>query len=156
MFFNIIFWGLLVLAIVCVYQICVADFRRRIIPDAFLFPLMLIGLVLSVFYRWPVSITMGVIGAVFGFLMSAGIGFVFDWQMRRKNPDIIAPIGMGDIKLISIGGLWLGTTGLAIALIGACFGGALWARVKHVKYIPFAPFFVISGILALIIVRFLV
>ena len=150
MFFNILFIGLLVWAAICAVLISVADFRRRIIPDAYLFPLILIGLLLIAFFGWPVSVIDAAIGATFGYLMSAFVGFVFDWHIRRKNPDTIAPIGLGDIKLISVGGLWLGANGLGLALIIACIGGIGWARIKKQKYIPFGPFFIIGAILALI------
>lgn len=97
----------------------------------------------------------GVIGATFGYAMSAIIGFAFDYFIRHKTPDATPPIGMGDIKLIGVGGLWLGTTGLSLALIVACLTGAIWARVKNQKFIPFAPFFIFGGILSLITNLFL-
>lgn len=155
MFLNIFFIGLLVWAAICAVYISVADFRRRIIPDAYLFPLMLSGLLLIAFYNWPTNITEAAIGATFGYLMSAFIGFLFDWQIRKKNPDAVAPIGLGDIKLIGVGGLWLGTSGLGLALIVACVTGMLWALIKRQKYIPFGPFFIIGGILALLANAFL-
>lgn len=150
MIFNIFFILLLIGAIACALLISVADFRRRIIPDAYLFPLMLIGLILIVFFGFPVGIRDAVIGATFGYTMSAIIGFAFDYFIRRRTPDAIPPIGMGDIKLIGVGGLWLGTSGLSMALIVACITGAIWARAKKQKFIPFAPFFLLGGILSLI------
>ncbi|MBO5946758.1 MAG: prepilin peptidase [Alphaproteobacteria bacterium] len=150
MIFNIFFILLLIGAIACALLISVADFRRRIIPDAYLFPLMLIGLILIVFFGFPVGIRDAVIGATFGYTMSAIIGFAFDYFIRRRTPDAIPPIGMGDIKLIGVGGLWLGTSGLSMALIVACITGAMWARTKKQKFIPFAPFFLLGGILSLI------
>lgn len=155
MIFNIFFILLLIGAIACSVLISIADFRRRIIPDAYLFPLMLIGLILIVFFGFPIGIRDGVIGATFGYIMSAIIGFAFDYFIRRKNPDATPPIGMGDIKLIGVGGLWLGTTGLSFALIIACLTGAIWARIKNQKFIPFAPFFLTGGILSLITSLFL-
>lgn len=156
MIFNIFFILLLIGAIACSVLISIADFRRRIIPDAYLFPLMLIGLLLIVFFGFPIGIRDGVIGATFGYVMSAVIGFAFDYFIRRRTPDAIPPIGMGDIKLICVGGLWLGTTGLSFALIIACLTGAIWARVKNQKFIPFAPFFLTGGILSLIANLFLI
>lgn len=150
MIFNIFFILLLIGAIACSVLISIADFRRRIIPDAYLFPLMLIGLILIVFFGFPVGIRDAVIGATFGYTMSAIIGFAFDYFIRRRTPDAIPPIGMGDIKLIGVGGLWLGTSGLSMALIVACITGAIWARAKKQKFIPFAPFFLLGGILSLI------
>lgn len=130
--------------------ISVTDLRRRIIPDAYLFPLMLIGLILIAFYGFPLSIQDAVTGATFGYIMSATIGFIFDAILRRKNPKSDTPIGMGDIKLLGIGGLWLGVSGMSLALIIACISGAIWARIRGQKYIPFAPFFLFGGFLSLI------
>ncbi len=155
MIFNIFFILLLVAAIACAGLISVADFRRRIIPDAYLFPLMLIGLILITFFGFPIDMRDAVIGATFGYAMSAIVGFAFDYFIRRKNPNATTPIGLGDIKLIGVGGLWLGTNGLALALIIACITGAIWARAKNQKYIPFAPFFLLGGILSLITDLFL-
>ena len=150
MFFNIFFIGLLVWAAICAILISITDLRRRIIPDVYLFPLILIALLLIGFYDWPISLTDGAIGATFGYLMSAFVGFVFDWRIRKKDPDSLSPIGFGDIKLISVGGLWLGASGLGLALVIACIGGAIWARTKKQKYIPFGPFFIIGALLTLI------
>ncbi len=157
MIFYIVCIFLLLVAALCAWGISVADFRRRIIPDAYLFPLMLVGLLMSAMCPfWIVTPIDAAIGAGFGYVIAAGIGFLFDYAYRRQNPDMVAPIGMGDIKLISVGGIWMGVTGLAIALVVACVTGIVWARVQHQKYIPFGPFFVIGGILALIIMFFLI
>ena len=151
---SYIFFILLsVLALFCATMISIADFRHRIIPDIYLFPLMLCGLIMTTFYNTPISISDGVIGAAFGYTMSTIIGLAFDYRNRHRSST--PPIGLGDIKLIGVGGIWLGTTGLAIALIIACVTGGIWARYKNQKYIPFAPFFLTGGILSLITSLFL-
>lgn len=154
--FHYIFFILLSLgALWCAWQISVADFRRRIIPDVYSFPLMLIGLIFIAYFPWVCTLQESALGAVFGYTMSALIGFIFDYFLRKKNPDITSPIGMGDIKLMGIGGLWLGVTGLSAALVIACITGGIWAKVKKQRYIPFAPFFLIGGFLSLITMTFL-
>lgn len=157
MFFYL-FWILLfIAAIVCSWQISVADFRRRIIPDAYLLPLFLIGLLVVVFFpHWICGIQNAVIGATMGYILSATIGFIFDWIGHKKDPNSQIPIGMGDIKLLATGGLWLGTTGLAIALVASCILGGIWGTRKKQHYIPFAPFFIMGAILSLITMAFLV
>lgn len=158
-YYTIIYYGffsiLLAGALWCMYRISVADWRRRIIPDAFLFPLLIAGLIITTFFPWPHNIRAAVMGAAFGYSLASLIGFAFDYTMRKKNPDVIAPIGMGDIKLIATGGIWLGSTGLAWALVVACILGAAWGYWKKQKYIPFAPFFIIGGILSFIGIVFL-
>ncbi len=154
--FYAMFILLITLAIYLAFKIGAADMRRRIIPDAYLFPLMIIGAILTTFFPWPHDIGAGVIGMAFGYIMAAVIGLLFDKIITKNNPSAETPIGMGDIKLISVGGLWCGPTGLAIALVLACIFGATWAYRKKQKFIPFAPFFIIGGFLSLIITAFLV
>ncbi len=151
----IFFIILLVTATILSILISITDFRRRIIPDAYLFPLMLIGLTLIAFFSFPITLQSAVVGGAFGYLMSAIIGAAFNYKITKKTPDAMAPIGMGDIKLLGVGGIWLGTNGLAVALVVACILGALWGKHKNQKYIPFAPFFFIGGFLSFITNLFL-
>ena len=151
MIFNIFFAMILALAFGLSLMIARADFRRRIIPDAYLFPLMLTGLALIAFFDWPHGLSAAVIGGIFGYTLAAITGFAFDYYLRKQGDDnISAPIGMGDIKLIGVGGLWLGTDGLAIALVIACISGMIWARIRHQRFIPFAPFFLIGAFFGLL------
>ena len=156
MFLDIFFIFIYIVAALCAWHICVADWRRRIIPDAYLWPLLICGVILAASHTWPIGPRMAAAGMATGYVLAAGIGFIFDWGLRRKNPTADAPIGMGDIKLIATGGVWLGPGGMAIALIAACITGAIWGMAHKQKYIPFAPFFVTGAILAFIIDRFLI
>lgn len=149
---NIFFVALLVVAALCAGAICRADFRRRIIPDVYLFPLMLIGIVITNFFPYPITPGDGAIAAIFGYAITAIIGYLFE----KFKPQSETPIGMGDIKLIATVGLWLGTTGLATSLIVACISGLIWGARKKQKYIPFAPFLIFGGILSLITMMFLI
>lgn len=155
MIWQIFFIILLAVALWCAWKISVADLRRRIIPDAYLWPLFLIGLLITNWWPWIIGPRMAATSAVFGYALAAGIGFIFDIIRRRTNPNAETPIGLGDIKLIATGGLWLGIQGLGLALIVACITGGAWARAKHQRYIPFAPFFVAGAILSLITMAFL-
>lgn len=156
MIFYIFFIALLTAALYCAIKISIADFQRRIIPDAYLFPLMLIGLIFLVFFPiFPTQMSDAVIAATFGYIITATIGALYEHQLSRRNNSTLSPIGMGDIKLIGVGGLWLGTTGLSIALIISCIIGAIWARKNKQRYIPFAPFFLLGGFLSFIITTFL-
>ncbi len=152
----IFFIALLAGSLWCAWRISVADFRRRIIPDAYLFPLMLAGMLAAAFVpNWVCDARGAAIGAAFGYAIGAITGFAFDYSMRRKNPNAPTPIGMGDIKLLGVGGVWMGPTGLAAALVMACISGAIWARVKKQNFIPFAPFFLGGALLTLLAMSFL-
>ena len=153
MIYNIFFSLVLIGAIFCAFRMATADFRRRIIPDVYLFPFMFAGLLTVTFFPWPVTIGDSVIGGAMGYCLGLIIGFIFE---RIKKDQKYPPIGMGDIKLLGAGGIWLGTMGLSIAMIISCVLAFLWNWRKKEKYIPFAPFFLIGGFLSLIIIQFLI
>lgn len=152
--YNSLFFILLAFSIWCAWKISVADWRRRIIPDVYLFPLLLSGLVITVFFTWPGTIAESIIAATAGYALAFIVGFLFD-KFNHKNDKKDSPIGLGDIKLIAVGGIWLGTTGLATALIISCIAGIIWGKLNKQRFIPFAPFFIIGGILALLVNAFL-
>lgn len=154
--YNIFFFVLLVLSLWFAWKISIADWRRRIIPDVYLFPLLLVGLINITFFPWPVTIAESVIAATAGYILTLLIGFIFEKLRKNNKKDTTSPIGLGDIKLIAVGGIWLGTVGLASALIVACVLGIIWGKRKKQKFIPFAPFFIIGGILSLITMMFLI
>ncbi len=155
MIFYIFYIILIFLAIFLATKISIADMRHRIIPDIYLFPLMLIGLCFTTFFPYPITTSDGVIGAVFGYITTALIGFIFQQFVHKHKTYAHPAIGMGDIKLISVGGIWLGIYGLSIALIISCVCGAIWAHFNHARYIPFAPFFIFGGFLSFIGLFFL-
>ena len=153
MIYYIFFSFVLTGALFCAYRMATADFRRRIIPDVYLFPFLFAGLLTTAFFPWPVTISDSVIGGAMGYCLGMIVGFIFE---HIKKHEKYPPIGLGDIKLLGAGGIWLGTLGLAIAMLVSCLLAFLWNWKKHEKYIPFAPFFLLSGFLSLIIIWFLI
>ena len=148
-FFSLILLG----AIFCAFRMATNDFKRRIIPDVYLFPFLFAGLLVTSFFPWPVTSADSIIGGAMGYCLGLVVGFIFEHiKKHQKYP----PIGMGDIKLLGAGGIWLGTIGLAFAMSIACVLSYIWGQRKHQKYIPFAPFFLIGGFLSLIIIGFLI
>jgi leader peptidase (prepilin peptidase)/N-methyltransferase len=140
---TILFIILLTLAAFCAVMMGIYDLRARIIPDVYLFPFMLIGLITVAYFPWFFEITESVIAAAIGYGLGLGMGILF----KKKSPDAI---GLGDVKLLGAGGVWLGVMGLAIALIVSCILGGIWGLCKKQKFIPFAPFFFAGAICALI------
>ena len=153
MIYNIFFLVVLIGAIFCAYRMSATDFKRRIIPDVYLFPFLFAGLLITTFFPWPITIADSVVAGSLGYCLGLVVGFIFEHiKKQSKYP----PIGMGDIKLLGAGGVWLGTLGLAIAMMFACVLAFLWNIKKKKKYIPFAPFFLIGGFLAFIVIQFLI
>jgi len=153
MIYYIFFSFVLIGAIYCAIRMAVADFRRRIIPDVYLFPFLFAGLLTATFFPWPITISDSVIGGAMGYCLGLIVGFIFDKLKKDKK---YPPIGMGDIKLLGAGGIWFGTMGLSIAMVLSCVLAYIWNWKRHEKYIPFAPFFLTGGILSLIIILFLI
>ena len=149
----IFFFLVLLGAIFCAIRMATNDFRHRIIPDVYLFPFLFAGLLVTNFFPWPITASDSVIGGAMGYCLGLIVGFVFEHIKRHQK---YPPIGMGDIKLLGAGGIWLGTVGLAIAMAFACVLSVIWGHQKKQKYIPFAPFFLMGGFLSLIIIQFLI
>ena len=149
-----IFFSLTILgAIFCAIRMSTNDFRHRIIPDVYLFPFLFAGLLITNFFPWPITVSDSIIGGAMGYCLGLIVGFIFEkFTKKQKYP----PIGMGDIKLLGAGGIWLGTMGLAIAMMLACIASYIWCRIRKQKYFPFAPFFLTGGFLSLIIIQFLI
>jgi leader peptidase (prepilin peptidase)/N-methyltransferase len=110
---------------------------------------MLIGLLVVAFFPWFFDFGESVIAAAIGY----GLGIIMGLLFKKKSPDAI---GLGDVKLMAAGGIWLGVSGLAISLIISCILGGIWGLFKKQKFIPFAPFFFIGAICSLIIIMFLI
>lgn len=153
---TVFFFILLAIAAWCAWCISVADWRRRIIPDVYLFPLLLTGLMIVTFFPWKFDLTESVIAATSGYILATIIGKFFEIPTRKHSTASNTPIGMGDIKLISVGGIWLGVTGLAVTLVISCISGVIWGSIHKQKFIPFAPFFIGAGILTLLTMSFLI
>ena len=152
MIYYIFFACVLIGAIFCAVRMATADFKRRIIPDVYLFPFLFAGLLTTTFFPWPVTVSDSVIGGAMGYCLGLIVGFVFDKiKPNQKYP----PIGMGDIKLLGAGGIWFGTMGLSLAMIISCVLAYIWNWKRKDKYIPFAPFFLIGGFLSFITILFL-
>ncbi len=156
MIYSIFYIFLLAVAALCAWQISAIDLRRRIIPDVYLFPLLLIGVFFTATTpNWHISMTDAATAGIVGYAIATGLGYLFERHAIRQDNAAPNPIGMGDVKLIATGGIWLGASGMAIALCLSYIGALIWAQRKKQKYVPFAPFFVTGGILAFLINLFL-
>lgn len=137
-----VFIILLLVAGFCVAMMSMHDWKSRIIPDIYLLPFMLIGLLVVGFFPWFFDISESIIAGTVGYSLGTIMGLLF----KKKSPEAI---GMGDVKLMTAGGIWLGASGLAISLVISCVLGVIWGLFKKQKFIPFAPFFFFGAIISI-------
>ena len=121
------------------------DFRTQLLPDQLTFPLLWLGLLLSLlpmFVTAPASI------------LAAAIGYLSLWSVYWAFKLLTGKEGMGhgDFKLLAALGACMGPVALLpiillSSLIGALVGGTLITLRKHEREIPmpFGPFIAAAG-----------
>jgi prepilin signal peptidase PulO-like enzyme (type II secretory pathway) len=120
---------LYLISIISALAIAWSDIKSRTIPDAWLWPLLLCGLGIGTDQE---KIAAAMIGYFLGFVLMI-------LTIKREA------LGYGDVKLMSVAGLWLGITGLSVSVVTACALGIAWGLIKRQKFVPFAPFLMIGA-----------
>ena len=135
----------LVLVVVLV-PVALIDFEHRIIPNRILAPAAVAAVAIGLITR-PVGVPEQLIAgaAAAGFLLVVALAYP-------------RGMGMGDVKLAGVLGLFLGRS-VAVAMLvgvlaGAVVGGLIMARVGVAKgrktAVPFGPFLALGGALAVL------
>jgi leader peptidase (prepilin peptidase)/N-methyltransferase len=121
------------------------DFRTQYLPDQLNYPLLWLGLLLSVLPMFVAPST-AIIGAAVGYLSLWSVYWLFKLLTGKEG------MGYGDFKLLAALGAWMGPSALLpvillSSLIGALIGGTLIALRKHGREIPmpFGPFIAAAG-----------
>ena len=121
------------------------DFRTQLLPDQMTFPLLWLGLLLSLLPMFVVAPS-AIIGAAIGYLSLWSVYWVFKLVTGKEG------MGHGDFKLLAALGAWMGPVSLLpiillSSLIGAIVGGALIALRRHEREVPmpFGPFIAAAG-----------
>lgn len=141
--------GLLFVASACLVVITVYDFYHQIIPDLFVFTLIVTGLVYPLIL--PGSFVINLLWSLWGgFFMALPLFLLWLVSSGRW-------MGFGDIKLALGLGFFLGLSGGLSALLLAFFLGAgvgvlliAWSKRRHKRAytlkseIPFAPFLILA------------
>ncbi|HET7662589.1 MAG TPA: A24 family peptidase [Rhodanobacteraceae bacterium] len=121
------------------------DFRTQLLPDQLTYPLLWLGLLLSLvpLFVLPAS---AIVGAAIGYLALWSVYWLFKLLTGKEG------MGYGDFKLLAAMGAWMGPLALLpiiliSSLIGALTGGALIAFNRHERSvpIPFGPFIAAAG-----------
>ncbi len=135
-------WLSVTTALICVLiRVSVVDWRSFRIPDVLSLPLigagLLIAWVLPDVAQTDVAFRDHLIGAIGAFVLFAGLGEAI---YRRTGQDAL---GLGDAKLFSASGAWLGWQALPAVLLVASVAGlayALFVRNRHgTSRIAFGP-----------------
>ncbi|MGB5165109.1 MAG: A24 family peptidase [Woeseiaceae bacterium] len=137
--------------------ITLIDYDTKLIPDSIVYPLLWIGLLLSLFHPLPGSEALfvtpqdAIVGAVAGYLSLWSVFWVFKIVTGKDG------MGYGDFKLLAAIGAWLGwqalpTVILMSAMVGAILNIALIALRKQDRdtQIPFGPYLAGAGWLTMI------
>jgi leader peptidase (prepilin peptidase)/N-methyltransferase len=140
-------WGGLALALLLVAAlatITLTDLERRVIPNRVLLPAAVVGLAIA-----AASDPGGLVERAIAAAAAGGTLFVVALAYPRG-------MGMGDVKLVAVMGLYLGRAVAPALLVGfgagALVGLALIARHgsgARKRAVPFGPFLALGGVVAL-------
>ena len=146
--FSPIMAGMLVFVWIMI-ALAFIDFDTRFLPDNLTLPLLWTGLVFNLL-TGNVPLEDAVIGAVAGYLFLWSVYWLFKLVTGKEG------MGYGDFKLLAAIGAWLGWQALPLTIVLASIAGALFGiglialgRQQRSTPMPFGPFLVIAGLLAL-------
>ncbi len=136
-------WAMIALAMI--------DLDTFFLPDSITLPLVWLGLLAQLAGLYPsVGIEAAVIGAVAGYLSLWSVFWLFKLATGKEG------MGYGDFKLLAAIGAWMGWKALPLvillsSLVGAIVGiGLIVARRQGRDVpIPFGPYLVVAGLIAL-------
>jgi leader peptidase (prepilin peptidase)/N-methyltransferase len=123
------------------------DFRHYILPNIITLPGIAIGLALGLVLPEP-----GWRGSLIGLAAGGGLLFVIAESYYRIRG--VEGLGMGDVKMLSMIGAFLGWKLMLVTLVLASFAGsivgiAMMARGRGMKYaLPFGTFLAVGALVA--------
>ncbi|MDJ0910060.1 MAG: A24 family peptidase [Woeseiaceae bacterium] len=137
--------------------ITMIDFDHCLIPDSIVYPLLWIGLGMSLYHPLSGAETLfippsdAIIGAIAGYLSLWSVYWLFKLITGKEG------MGHGDFKLLAALGAWLGyqyifTIVIMSAVVGAALGIALivFKGRDHQIPMPFGPFLAMAGWLVML------
>jgi leader peptidase (prepilin peptidase) / N-methyltransferase len=144
-----------VVLIIALTYLAYIDFRTFRLPDAITLPMIAIGILFNVVgtssYSGLANPISSLLGAITGFTLLWALDKMYLWAKKQHG------IGLGDAKLLSALGAWLGLGAipniLLIASISGALGGFLWLRFQKQSIrsaFPFGPFLAFAGIIELL------
>jgi leader peptidase (prepilin peptidase)/N-methyltransferase len=144
----------IVLIIALVY-LAYIDLRTFRLPDAITIPMIGLGITCNWLGFFPSMELTSSLNSLLGAIAGYALLWVLDQMYFRLKKQ--HGIGLGDAKLLSGLGAWLGIEAipsiLLIASIGGLIGGVLWLRYQKQSLqtaFPFGPFLAFAGIIELL------
>lgn len=126
------------------------DFDTQLLPDGLTLPLLWAGLLVNI---WGVFAPLqeAVVGAIAGYLSLWTVYWGFKLVTGKEG------MGYGDFKLLAAIGAWLGWQALPLVILLSSLAGAVIgivlivaARMGRGVPMPFGPYLVIAGVVALV------
>lgn len=139
-------WGLIILMFI--------DIEKMLIPDQITYPLLWLALIFSLSGSAFVNSGEAIVGAATGYLSLWILYWAFKLLTGKEG------MGYGDFKLLAIFGALLGWQQLPLLLLSASLTGIVagsvqlamqgqHGKLKHQPRIPFAPYLIVAGWIAL-------
>lgn len=126
------------------------DLKKQLLPDNITLPLLWLGIFFS-FYDVFTDLKSSVIGAMAGYLILWSVYQLFKLLTKKEG------MGFGDFKLLAALGAWVGFSYLPqIILVSSVVGSIagvsmlLIGKTKQQQPIPFGPYLVMAGWIALL------
>lgn len=126
------------------------DLKHQLLPDVIVYPILWLGLLLSVFGGFTEAHS-AIIGAAAGYLVLWTVYQLFKRLTGKEG------MGYGDFKLLAVLGAWFGWQTLPLIILlssvaGAAVGLSLIAFRGHDRTvpIPFGPYLAIGGWVAML------
>jgi leader peptidase (prepilin peptidase)/N-methyltransferase len=135
-------WACLAVLTVGLGLLSYIDFKTGYLPDVIVGPLGLIGLAVALIGS-PIEVSWQM--ALLGAAINGGVFYGLRWLVSRLKGR--EAMGLGDVKLIAVGGLWLGPFALPyimavagiLTLLGAGIGGAIMRKAVWKGEMPLGP-----------------
>lgn len=144
---ELLLWCLFAALLICLFFI---DLDHMLLPDQLTYLLLWLGLLYALF-GGAVPLQDAVIGAMAGYLALWSVYWAFKLLTGKEG------MGYGDFKLLAAFGAWLGYTLLPVVVIAAAVSGAvlgiIWQRLQRERQgqpIPFGPFLICGGVIAML------
>ncbi len=140
--FSLWAWGCFAVLTAALSILSYIDFKTGYLPDVIVGPLALAGLAVAIIgspigVSWELALLAGVI--------NGGLFYGLRWIVSRMKGR--EAMGLGDVKLIAAGGLWLGPLALPYimavggiaTLLGAFIAGAITRKPVWQGEMPLGP-----------------